>query len=206
MNRHARSCRKATLESRNRARIVPLMQLQDLTERYHFQSGDHSCVFYRDDRELLQMVGPYLLQGLRSNQRCFTAQRESFIPMLVDFLDRNDVDVTQAEKNGQLEIHPADSVYLPKGAFDRVDMCGNIRREIEKTVETGFKGLRMSGDLVWLDDPLTVKEILDYEYLVNHVTEGLPIICFCQYPAQKTSTALHDALMQQHNIRIRALP
>lgn len=182
------------------------MQLQDLTERFHFQSGDHSCVFYRDDDELLRIVGPYLLQGLRDNQRCFTAQHESIIPILIDFLERNDIDVTHAEKHGQLVIHPADSVYFPKGVFDRVDMCATVRREIEKTVEAGFKGLRTAGDLVWLDDPRIVKEILDYEYLVNHVTDGLPVVCMCQYPAQKTSSALHDALMQHHNIRIRQLP
>jgi hypothetical protein len=181
------------------------MLLQDLTERYHFQPGDHTCVFYRDDDELLQIVGPYLLQGLRSNQRCFTAQRESFISILVDFLDRNNIDVIQAEKNGQLEIYPADTVYFSKGVFDRVDMCATLRREIEKTVEAGFKGLRTAGDLVWLDDPRTVKEIIDYEYLINHVIDGLPVTCMCQYPVPRMSSALHDALMQHHSIRIRQL-
>jgi hypothetical protein len=28
----------------------------------------------------------------------------------------------------------------------------------------------------------------------------------CQYPVQRMSSALHDALMQHHNIRIRRLP
>jgi hypothetical protein len=183
------------------------MQSKDLAERYRFlQHGDHACAFYRDDSDLLQMLGPFLLQGLRGNERCFAAQRDEFIPALVAYLEANDIDVTAARASGQLEIQPAESVYFPDGVFDRVNMCGNVRREIDKTIEAGFAGLRMAGDLVWLDDPRTVKEILDYEYLVNRVTEGFPIQCICQYPATSVGLALHDALMQHHNVRIRRLP
>jgi hypothetical protein len=183
------------------------MQSKDLAERYGLlQHGHHACAFYRDDRDLLQILGPFLLQGLRSNERCFAAQRDEFIPALVDLLETNGIDVTAARVSGQLEIYPTDSVYVPDGVFDRVRMCGNVRREIDKTIEAGFAGLRMVGDLVWLDDPRTVKEIIDYEYLVNRVTEGFPIQCMCQYPATSVGIALHDALMRQHTVRIRRLP
>lgn len=183
------------------------MQSMDLADRYGLlQHGHHACAFYRDDDDLLQILGPFLLRGLRSNERCFAAQRDGFIPTLVDHLETNGIDVTAASASGQLEICPTDSVYLPDRVFDRVSMCGNVRREIDKTIEAGFAGLRMAGDLVWLDDPRTVKEIIDYEYLVNRVIEGFPIQCMCQYPVTSVGMALHDALMRQHNVRIRRLP
>ena len=88
-----------------------------LADLYRFKFGDHSCVFYTDERELLDIVGPYILLGLQQGERCFTAQREEFIPSLRSYLEQNGVQVKHALDSGRLEIHTVEDVYLSPGGF-----------------------------------------------------------------------------------------
>jgi hypothetical protein len=42
---------------------------------FQFQHGDHICVFYRTETALLEILTPYIAEGIRKGERCFACRR-----------------------------------------------------------------------------------------------------------------------------------
>lgn len=176
-----------------------------LADLYRFKFGDHTCVFYTDERELLDIVGPYILHGLQQGERCFTAQRAEFIPSLRSYLEQNGVQVKRALDSGRLEIHTVEDVYLSPGGFSPEEMCHLLKQQVARTADLGFKGFRTAGDLAWVQDADTFNKLLTYECSIHDLFAGT-VLSMCQYPITMMSPTLLDAVVQHHNIRVRPLP
>jgi hypothetical protein len=176
-----------------------------LADLYRYKFGDHTCVFYTDDNELLDIVGPYILHGLQQGERCFLAQREEFIPALRAYLEQNGVQVVRALESGHLDMHSVENVYFTPGGFSPEEMCHLLKRQVARTAELGFKGLRTAGDLAWVKDVDTFNKLLDYECSIGELYAGT-VLSMCQYPLTMLSPKLLEAVVQHHNIRVRPLP
>jgi hypothetical protein len=176
-----------------------------LADLYRYKFGDHTCVFYSDDKELLDIVGPYILFGLEQGERCFVAQREDFIPSLRAFLERSGIHVERAIEYGYLEMHSVEDVYFTPGGFSPEEMCHLLKRQVARSAELGFKGLRTAGDLAWVKDADTFNKLLQYECSIGELYAGT-ILSMCQYPLTTMSPKLLEAVVHHHNIRVRPLP
>lgn len=49
---------------------------------FQFQHGDHICVFYRTETALLEILTPYIAEGLRKGERCFCVQTNEVVRRL----------------------------------------------------------------------------------------------------------------------------
>jgi hypothetical protein len=176
-----------------------------LADLYRYKFGDHTCVFYTDDNELLDIVGPYILFGLQQGERCFLAQRHEFIPALRAYLEQNGVQVQHVVESGRLEIHSVEDVYLSPGGFSPEEMCHLLKQQVSRTAELGFKGLRTAGDLSWVKDSETFQKLLDYECSIHDLFAGT-VLSMCQYPLLTMAPEFRDAVVRHHNIRVRPLP
>src|SRR5690242_10095633 len=74
---------------------------------FQFRHGDHLCVFYRSEEALMEVLSPFIAEGLRKGERCFCVQRPEIFQRLEYDLRFIGVDVDSARKIGALEFHSA---------------------------------------------------------------------------------------------------
>src|ERR1700685_1027862 len=97
---------------------------------FRFQHGDHACVFYSDVNSLLEVLTPYIAEGLRNNERCFLAQKTDTLRALANDLRFLGVDVDREMKRGALELHTTNEVYFNNMRFDPERLMVLLERSI----------------------------------------------------------------------------
>ncbi len=176
-----------------------------ITDLYQFRAADHSCIFYRNDLELLDSVAPFLLQGIRLGERCFAAQQANFLPILRARLDEN-LDTKAAEETGSLTLLTVEETYFSGGFFSPDVMIAKLQEESRKAVSNGYSGFRTAGDLSWVKDKATFEQLLKYESMVDQAMRGIAFRGLCQYPFATYSSAVVDRIFLQHRLMLQELP
>lgn len=171
--------------------------------------GWHFCQFYRDFNQLLDMVAPYVAEGLRKHQGCLWV-----LPKVVskqaacDSLARcvKDVDVYFYFANGQLEVLDHPTWYLnPSGRLKSFEQISKALLERQdRALARGFNFLRVAGDTGWVSGTEHSKSFIDYEMKVNAAIGAMQVAAVCTYRADVTAdefvsivTAHQDAVYQE---------
>ncbi|HKV48402.1 MAG TPA: MEDS domain-containing protein [Candidatus Acidoferrales bacterium] len=170
---------------------------------FQFRHGDHLCVFYRSEDALMEVLSPFIAEGLRKGERCFCVQRPEIFQRLEYDLRFIGVDVDSARKIGALEFHSADHVYLPGGRFEPAIMIDMLLRSIEGSLKRGFSGFRSAGDLSWaVEGRNECSQLLGYEALVEECFPGKPAAGMCQYPIKSFPPEILKSVLGLHRQRI----
>jgi MEDS: MEthanogen/methylotroph, DcmR Sensory domain len=173
-----------------------------------FKRGDHICLFYRDEKMLVQTLAAYLAAGLNKGERCFCAQKLHLIPRIFKALELLGVDADGYVARGALEIHTEDEVYFPAGKFEPQVMMDMLERSIEDAIAAGFTGFRTAGEMSWaLKDTRCEKgdccdQLLNYEKLVQAAYPGKPAIGICQYPVNYFPKHIVAMVLDAHRMAL----
>jgi hypothetical protein len=166
---------------------------------FQFKQGDHICVFHRREDSLMDVLSPYIAEGLRKGERCFCVQQPHIVKRLEYDLRFIGVDFDKAVKSGALEFHRIEDAYLPNGVFDPAKMMDLLIETIEDSVKKGFSGFRSAGDLSWATDgPEQCRQLLGYEAMVEECFPGKPATGMCQYPVESFSPRVLDRVWRLH--------
>ena len=167
--------------------------------------GWHFCQFYRDNDHLLDIIAPYVAEGLKSGEGCFWVLPEVITSKAAcDALARcveEDVDTYFA--SGQLEMLSHPSWYFdPSGrlkSFEEVSDALLVKQD--QALARGYKFLRAAGDAGWVSGTEQSKNFIDYEMKINAGLGATKIAAVCTYRADVTAdelvaivTAHQDAL------------
>jgi MEDS: MEthanogen/methylotroph, DcmR Sensory domain len=170
---------------------------------FQFKHGDHTCVFYRNEDSLREVLTPYIADGLRRGERCFCAQAPQICKRLVFDLQFLGIDTDSAIRRGALEIHSFDEVYFPNGKFVPDAMMDLLLRSVEDASHKGFTALRTAGELSWASQSRAVcDQILTYEKLVDEVFPGKPVIGLCQYNLGSQTPEILERLIHAHRAHL----
>ncbi|MGA9141147.1 MAG: MEDS domain-containing protein, partial [Methanocella sp.] len=129
--------------------------------------GTHFSLFYQTKQDLIDVLVPYFKAGLKNNEFCMWITAES--------LNAGEVKAYMAEampdfnvyfEKGQIEIIPYTEWYTINGGFDPEGVLTGWIEKLRKAGERGFRGLRATGDVPWLETG-GWKDFLDYEQNVN---------------------------------------
>ena len=104
---------------------------------FQFHHGDHICVFYRTETALLEILTPYVAEGLRKNERCFCVQSNEVIRRLTLDLQFIGVNVEREISRGALQFYTENEIYFEGGSFDGEGMIRRLMRSIEAAVKDG---------------------------------------------------------------------
>jgi len=168
--------------------------------------GWHFCQFYRDFNQLLDIVAPYVADGLNNGEGCFWVLPEAVTTKAArDALARHVDDVDQYFASGQLEMQSHPSWYLDASgrlkSFEEISEALLFKQD--RALARGFKFLRAAGDTGWVSGAEQSKDFLDYEMKVNAALVETRIAAVCTYRADVTAdefvaivTAHQDALYQ----------
>lgn len=147
--------------------------------------GTHFCQFYQTKQDLLDILVPYIRNGLESNEFCMWVTADNLdeceaeealravIPDLDRYVDR-----------GALVILPYTEWYLDDGEFDRYKVLDSWVEKLNQTLAAGFDGARVTGDTMWLEKSHW-KDFTEYEESINSVIAGQPLLVLCTYSLDK---------------------
>lgn len=126
--------------------------------------GDHVAFFFKSNAERLAFVIPYILNGLRNLERCVYIADENTVPaILAEFKDAG-IDIDTATTSGALSVVTKHDTYLRHGMFEPERMITDLDRDVRFALQSGFSGLRVTGEMSWaLDLPSALSRLCEYE-------------------------------------------
>jgi hypothetical protein len=169
---------------------------------FQFHHGDHICVFYRTETALLEILTPYIAEGLRKNERCFCVQSNEVIRRLTLDLQFIGINVEREISRGSLQFYTENEIYFAGGAFDGEGMIRRLMRSIEEALKAGFSGFRSAGELTWAAGETFCKQVVGYEQMVQQCFPGKTAIGLCQYRMSAFEPEVLEALLETHRMHL----
>jgi len=109
------------------------------------------------------------------------------------------IDVEEATLNGSFNISNAESNYCPNGRFEPEEIIKTMVSRYNMAREAGYAGSRACGEMNWaLRNIPGSDRFLEYEALINTITEPFPHIGMCQYDARIFDGATLLKILQVH--------
>lgn len=154
------------------------------------QPGWHFCQFYRDTGQLVQMIAPYMAEGLKNGEGCLWVMPETVTRKAAHDAVAQHVDgVDGYIASGQLEILYYRNWYLdPFGrlkSFEEIATALLARQD--QALARGYKFLRAAGDTGWVSGTEQSKAFIDYEEKVNAALGRTKVAAVCTYRADVTA-------------------
>lgn len=157
------------------------------------EPGWHFCRFYRDHMQLLELIAPYIADGLKNGEGCLWVLPEAVsssaaCKALSAFVE--DIDTHLA--SGQLEILSHLNWYLDSSGMLKSfeEIAGALLAKQDLALSRGFKFLRAAGDAGWVSGTQQSKEFIDYELKVNAALKATKVAAVCTYHADATADEL----------------
>lgn len=175
-----------------------------LTAVKRVQPGWHFCQFYLDFHQLLDMIAPYIAEGLKNNEGCLWVMPQAVTKHAAcHALSHHIEEVEDYLASGQLEMLSHPHWYLDSSgrlkSFEEISHALLARQD--RALAKGFKFLRAAGDSGWVSGTEQSKEFIEYEMKVNAALGATQVAAICTYRADVTAdefvaivTAHQDAL------------
>src|SRR5262249_15883461 len=133
--------------------IINVPQSRAGTQLRNVEPGWHFCRFYRDFDQLLKLVAPYVVEGLRNGEGSFSVLPASVTSQAAcDVLAKSLGDVGSYLASGQLELSSHPTWYLNEDgqlkSFEEITEA--LVRKQNQALARGFKFLRAAGDAGWV--------------------------------------------------------
>jgi hypothetical protein len=170
---------------------------------FQFKNGDHTCVFYRTDRELMEVLTPYVADGLRRGERVFCAQRPEILKRLTNDLIFLGLNPDYERERGALDLCTENDVYFPQHRFEPEAMMEMLIRSIGQARAAGFTSFRSAGEMSWaVRGRNECDQVVGYEKLVEEYYPGKPAIGLCQYAMEEFEPEVLKSVLAAHQMLI----
>ena len=144
--------------------------------------GDHLCWIYRNDLEFRSFLVPFLHDGLKRNERVLCILDGQTAPKILKYLEDDGLETSTALPRCRLQILTTTETYLREGVFDPERMLALLRSEEDRSLQCGFSGLRVTGDMSWtLRGVPGAERLIEYEAKLNEFFPTSKCLGLCQY-------------------------
>ena len=158
--------------------------------------GTHICAFFRGIPERDEIMVPFLLEGLRSGDKCTC--------IIDDGLDA--VRVALGGHLGasavahQLDIQPSKAAYLRRGTFSTQDMLDFWDESVGAALnDQGFPFARSAGETTWtLSELPDLNDFLTYESELNRFLPRYPQVIMCLYDLDRFAGQVLVDILKTH--------
>ena len=168
-----------------------------------FAWGDHICTIFENREQQMDIMVPFMAQGLRAEQRCIWASQPASSDLFRRKLTEIGADIPTLEASGQLLILPGMDHYLSNGLFEPKKVIDLTMTLYDDSVKAGYLGIRATGDASWLSErPVDIDVWDEYEREFGIRMQGKPVVVVCQYDARRFSGGFVVAALHTHPIVI----
>lgn len=164
-----------------------------------FRCPCHACAFFHDRDEEYELLLPFSKASAAAGERLFQVVDREHLPERRSRLAEAGIDVSEAERRGQLEIRPWEDAYLRGKRFDQNAMLELIQEVLKDGRSRGFPMTRLWANMEWaLDDLPGVHDIVEYETRLNHFLPNYDDVVVCTYDLSKFSAPVVMDIMRTH--------
>jgi PAS domain S-box-containing protein len=143
--------------------------------------GTHLCQFYESKQDLIDILVPYFAEGLRSNNFCIWITSQPLeVEEAKNALKVAVPDLDNYIERGQIEVISYENWYLKDGKFESNRVLQGWIEKVQKALENGFEGLRLTGNTFWVERSLW-NTFVDYEEAINSAIGEHKMIALCTY-------------------------
>ncbi len=166
---------------------------------------DHLCLIYETPEEWKNAVIPFIRIGIERGEKCIYVVDAHTAEEVQQYLKQEGIDVTKAEKSGQLTILHESEAYTKEGSFDPDRMIKLLITETKKALKEGYPALRVTDEMAWMLKGLPGSEkIIEYEAKLNRdVFPKYPCLAICQYDRWKFDSEIIKGVVLTHPLLIR---
>lgn len=165
--------------------------------------GTHFCQFYEDRADLHDMLIPYFKTGLENSEACLWVTDQPFSATdATDCLRAAVPDLDARIRDGQMTIIDAGEWYKGSGSFGPDAVIENWLAFKDKALNSGFTGLRLTGNTFWLEHPGEFADFAAYEARVNAAFRDHRIVCLCSYCLSKTQAVDVLDVVRNHEFAV----
>jgi hypothetical protein len=146
------------------------------------------------------MLVPYFKQGLEKNEACVWLVGDLTVEEARNALAAAVPSLERYMAKGQMQIVHYTALYTnPNGTVKPADQLSDQFAELGSTVTAkGFRGLRASGSVSWINNEESMSRFMDYETKVNCAIQDSRIMAVCTYPAQAAALQRSRELIHNH--------
>jgi len=147
--------------------------------------GTHLCLFYETEKDLIDILVPYLKAGLENNEFCMWVTSEPLSEKKArDVLSTAIADFDRYLEKGQIQIIPDSEWYLKDGTFNLNRVLNGWIDKLSQALSDGFDGIRVTGSGSGFEQSIC-REFADYEKEVNKAIGKYKMIAICSYCVDK---------------------
>ena len=144
------------------------------------------CYIYNDDDERHVVGSKFVESGISGGEEvhylCHGPKGET----LEAALQRLGVELPPGGAAGILRLAQALDVYCPDRTFIPERMLDTLRETYLASIENGYTGSRVTGEMGWALEGLPgTDRLIEYESMVNTVVAKYPCTALCQYDARR---------------------
>ena len=144
--------------------------------------GTHFCHFYETEKDLLDILIPYLATGLENNEFCmWVVSVPGNVEGARNVLSRAVPEAARHLAAGDIEIVPLSHWSRADETLDVQRVSNDWREKLAQVLAGGYAGMRVVGNAAWLTED-DWKDFLRYEKVLNELIANQRIILSCTYP------------------------
>jgi hypothetical protein len=151
----------------------------------NFPQGTHMCYIYSDDEERESIISKFIKSGLDTNEKVAYFAHAMNQSDMLELLEKNNAGLTE-ENSKHFIVAKAKDTYCPSGEFVVEDMVERLIGFYRSTIQEGYSGARVSGEMAWALEGVPGSErLMVYESMGDIVLKPNPVTVICQYDARK---------------------
>jgi len=144
--------------------------------------GTHFFLFHETKEDLIDACIPYFRAGLESGELCMWAIGDPLTEEEVRYCLRDAIPhFDDYFESRCIEIVRGREWYMTGDDLDLEKVTKGWKQKIERALNGGHAGLRLSADTAWLDKR-DWKQFCEYEKEVNDSISDTPMLALCTYP------------------------
>jgi len=173
---------------------------EQITNLHQAKKGDHIVLLYQEKEEYISSVIPFIKDSLKREEKCLYIDAKDNIENIKRILSNSIDDLKDYLESNQLQLLTKEQSYLMNKEFDSEKMIKLIKKEINKALKEGYKGLSMTGELAEvLKFKKGKQEIINYEWKLNHrIFDNLPFTALCRYNINKYDPETIKSVIELH--------
>jgi hypothetical protein len=163
--------------------------------------SEHLLFIYKSLESKYNVLCNYLKVGLKNGEAVVYVSSEDSYRQICEVFSQFGFDLEKNEKTAALRILKFDEFYIIDGKFSVSTTIDLIRQIYEDSIEKGFKGCRIFGDMSCFYQHNLNNELIKYEKALRR-TLDIPIIGMCAYNDEIFKKC--DSVMEEYKELMRA--
>jgi MEDS: MEthanogen/methylotroph, DcmR Sensory domain len=163
----------------------------------------HVCAFFHTQDQEDRVLVPFFKEGIDRGEKAFCVLDSKKRMHLLKKLGLAGIEVTSAEKHGQLEVKKWEETYVQEGRFDQDAMLAFIQDVLSQGTEKGFALTRFVARMEWAREyRVGINELVEYETRLNQVLRRFNDPVICVYNLAKFDAGVVLDILRTHPIVI----